>query len=86
MKSEMDKLQYDVALIGAGAYGLPLAAHAKASGAVGVHLGGITQMLFGIYGARWEKQYRHHINDAWERPDPHKRPPGYKKVEGGCYW
>src|SRR5690606_29180064 len=41
MKEEMNKQHYDVALIGAGAYGLPLAAHAKRSKAIGIHMGGL---------------------------------------------
>lgn len=86
MKQCMDEVDYDVALIGAGAYGLPLAAHAKRSGKIGLHLGGITQLLFGIMGARWEKQYAHLQNSAWTRPDPAVRPPGYAQVENGCYW
>lgn len=39
MKAEMDKEPYDIALIGCGAYGFPLAAHAKRTGHKGVHLG-----------------------------------------------
>ena len=45
---------YDVALIGAGAYGLPIAAFVKSEGRQAVHLGGATQLLFGIKGRRWE--------------------------------
>jgi hypothetical protein len=86
MKQRMDEADYEVALIGAGAYGLPLAAHAKLSGKIGLHLGGITQLLFGIMGARWEKKYAHLQNSAWTRPDPAARPPGYARVENGCYW
>ena len=56
MKGEMDELDYDVALIGAGAFSIPLAAHAKMRGKVGIHLGGSLQILFGIYGSRWEKK------------------------------
>lgn len=32
MKDEIDKRDYDIALIGCGAYGFPLAAHIKRSG------------------------------------------------------
>lgn len=54
MKSEIDKKDYDICLLGCGAYGLPLAAHIKRSGKKAVHLGGSLQLLFGIRGARWE--------------------------------
>lgn len=48
MKDEIDKRDYDIALIGCGAYGFPLAAHIKRSGKKAVHLGGALQLLFGI--------------------------------------
>jgi len=86
MRREMEAADFEVALIGAGAYGLPLAAHAKRLGRQGVHLGGVTQILFGIMGRRWERQYRHLVNDAWVRPGPDDRPPGFDRIEDGCYW
>lgn len=55
LKSEMDATSYDVALIGAGAWSLPLAVHAKKQGKVGVHLRGTTQLVFGITGERWRR-------------------------------
>lgn len=45
--------QYDVLIIGAGAWGLPLANMAKRAGRIGIHMGGETQLLFGIKGRRW---------------------------------
>ena len=50
MKNEIDKMDYDVCLLGCGAYGMPLAAHVKRSGKKAVHLGGSLQLLFGIRG------------------------------------
>ena len=52
MCSEADKIDFDVAIIGCGAYGYPLAAHIKRSGKIAIHLGGVTQALFGIKGKR----------------------------------
>jgi hypothetical protein len=57
MKKEMDKEPYEIVLIGCGAYGFPLAAHAKKTGHKAVHIGGPLQLLFGIKGSRWEKAY-----------------------------
>ena len=54
MKKEMDKIDYEVCLLGCGAYGFPLAAHAKRKGKKAIHLGGALQLLFGIKGKRWE--------------------------------
>jgi hypothetical protein len=86
MKQQMEKIEFDIAIIGAGAYGLPLAAHAKLIGRQGIHLGGITQLLFGIMGKRWENKYGHFINPQWVYPRQEDRPPEFDKIEGGCYW
>lgn len=47
MKDEIDKCDYDIALIGCGAYGMCLAAHVKRQGKQAVHLASMTQMLLG---------------------------------------
>lgn len=89
MKEEMEKEDFDIALIGCGAYGFPLTAHAKRLNKVGIHLAGWTQMLFGIYGKRWltdQPQYAKFINDNWIRPNNDEVPQNSVKVEGGCYW
>lgn len=89
MKDEISKVDFDIALIGCGAYGMCLAAHVKRMGKQAVHLAGWTQMLFGIYGERWIKdqpQYAQFINDYWIRPLESEKPKGAEKVEGGCYW
>ena len=81
---------YDVALIGAGAYGLPIAAFVKSEGRQAVHMGGATQLLFGIRGRRWEVESDEDIaplfNAHWVRPSPKETPEGSSQVEGGCYW
>lgn len=89
MKKEMEKDEFDIALIGCGAYGFPLSVHAKRLGKVGIHLAGWTQMLFGIYGKRWlvdQPQYAKFINENWVRPSLDEVPQNASKVEGGCYW
>ena len=59
MKNEMDRTDYDICLIGCGAYGFPLAAHAKRQKKKVVHFGGELQLLFGIKGSRWESSTSH---------------------------
>lgn len=89
MKDEISKVDFDIALIGCGAYGMCLAAHVKRMGKQAVHLAGWTQMLFGVYGERWIKdqpQYAKFINENWIRPLESEKPKGADKVEGGCYW
>ena len=88
MCAQMEETEFDVALVGCGAYGLPLAAHAKRLGKKGVHLGGALQILFGIKGKRWDGQdfISGLYNEHWVRPQASERPPNYKDVEDGCYW
>lgn len=88
MKGEIDKRDFDIAIIGCGAYGFPLAAYVKSIGKKAVHLGGATQMLFGIKSKSWEDDSRFHylINEHWVRPKETERPTNYKQVEGGRYW
>lgn len=89
MKQQMTALDYDVAIIGCGAYGLPLAAHAKRMGKIGIHLGGQTQLLFGIKGKRWETGHdkiKAMFNQHWIYPDEADRPKNFEVVEGGAYW
>ena len=80
MKNQMNKIDYDIALIGCGAYGFNLAAHAKRMGKKGFHLGGVLQMLFGIIGKRWENPnlfngfYLKLFNEHWIRPVKEERP------------
>lgn len=89
MKEEIDKHDYDIALIGCGAYGFDLAAHVKRRGKVAVHLAGWTQMLFGIYGNRWiqdQPEFSRFINEYWIRPSEMEKPTGVENVENACYW
>ena len=88
MREQMASIPFDVAIVGAGAWSIPLAAHAKALGAWAIHLGGGTQLLFGIKGGRWEKRERITAlyNEAWTRPSPSETPADFRKIEGGCYW
>jgi hypothetical protein len=87
MQEEMTRIEFDVCIVGAGAYGLPLAAHAKRLGSVAVHLGGATQIMFGIRGRRWDKhEIAMFYNEWWPRPKASETPERARSVEGGCYW
>lgn len=89
MREQMASLSFDAALVGAGAWSLPLVAHAKSLGAWAIHLGGSTQILFGVKGRAWEKmnkQVTGFFNDAWTRPSPVETPQAAHEIEGGRYW
>ena len=89
MCSDISKLDFDIAILGCGAYGFSIAAfikrelHRKA-----IHLGGATQLLFGIKGGRWDNwsKFNSFYNDAWTRPDEAERPTNFRQHEGGAYW
>jgi hypothetical protein len=80
--------KFDVALIGAGAWSVPLAVYARSLGAFGIHLGGGLQLLFGIMGKRWEGHsgIKALQNDSWVRPSAEERPPKLHLQENGAYW
>jgi len=102
MEDKISSIDFDVCILGCGAYGLPLAAHVKRMGKQAIHLGGGTQLLFGIKGKRWEEQYGKVLyyrpgqtiginyaslfNEHWVYPDVSERPANAVKVENACYW
>jgi len=88
MENDISKIDFDIALIGCGAYGMPLAAYVKNIGKQAVHLAGWTQVLFGIIGTRWQNNPRvsKMMNEYWIHPSPDNVPKDAKKVENACYW
>lgn len=88
MKEEIAKIDYDIALLGCGAYGLPLAAWIRKQGKQAVHIGGGLQLLFGIRGKRWDydEQLLGIYNQYWVYPSKEETPKGACLVEGACYW
>ena len=88
MEGQIAQIDFDVAIIGCGAYGFPIAAKVKDMGKTAIHLGGCTQILFGIKGSRWESDQRVNrwYNEAWTRPTEDDKPKNAKVVESACYW
>ena len=88
MNDEISKLDFDIAIVAAGAYGMSLAANIKRTGRKAVHLGGATQILFGIKGRRWDQNpaYSALYNEHWTRPLAEDTPPNSNTVESGSYW
>lgn len=88
MENKALENDFDIAIVGCGAYGFPLAARLKKAGKVVIHLGGATQMLFGVKGSRWEsiESFKDIINSHWIYPIEDEKPKGAEKIEGGCYW
>ena len=88
MKREIDKLEFDIAIIGCGAYGFPLAAYVKQIGRKAIHLGGAVQYLFGIRSNAAEQNSRliPLMNEYWVFPSQEETPKGIEKVEDSRYW
>jgi hypothetical protein len=88
MKAQIGLKDFHVAILGCGAYGFPLASWIKRNGNKAIHLGGATQLLFGIRGKRWDHHglYMPLFNEHWIHPSEDERPPDYTVVEEGCYW
>jgi hypothetical protein len=84
MENQIEKIDFDIALIGAGAYGFPLAAFIKRMGKKAVHVGGVLQLYFGIKGKAWDNMGVY--NEFWTYPSEEERPVSFEKVEGGRYW
>lgn len=96
MKREILLMNFDIALLGCGAYGFPLAAEIKKAGKQAVHMGGVLQILFGIMGKRWDgtrtggalhirEDIAKYYNEYWTYPTE-ERPKEASKVEYGPYW
>lgn len=88
MKKEVDKLDFDIAIIGCGAYGFPLAAYVKQIGKKAIHLGGAVQYLFGIQSsAAKQNTYIKNFNrEYWVNPSLEETPKGIEMVENSRYW
>lgn len=88
MYKEALKIDFEIAIIGCGAYGFPLAAKLKKAGKQVIHMGGVTQILFGIKGRRWVDNPRAGLdfNDAWVYPKESETPKKSDVVENHCYW
>ncbi len=88
LEKKVQREKFDVAILGCGAYGLPLGATVKKMGKIAIHLGGATQLLFGVSGGRWRDNpsFASIITPAWRSPLENERPLGWEKIEQGCYW
>lgn len=94
MEQEILQLDFDIAILGCGAYGFPLATRIKKAGRQAIHMGGSLQILFGVMGKRWDgsrfdgkvrADVAKYYNDSWIYPIE-DRPAEASKVEYGPYW
>jgi len=87
VERKMRATRFDVVLIGAGAYGVPLGATAKEMGKAAIVLGGGLGPLFGLKGKRYDRVIEYpkfFYTDAWVRT---QAPAGFvKNSDNDAYW
>lgn len=90
MCNDIEKIDFDIAILACGGYGILLCDWIKNKLNKGaIYVGGGLPLLFGVYGKRW---INHPIisklinekDSKWIRPSATIE--NYKKVEDGCYW
>jgi hypothetical protein len=89
IKEQITNQEFDVCLVGAGAYSIPVCAFVRTElHRSAVHLGGTLQLFFGIRGKRWDSHpfLKTLYNENWTRPVPSEQPRGRWRIEGGAYW
>ena len=89
MCNDISEIDFDVALLGCGSYGLPLGNFIKSDlKKSAIYVGGGLQLYFGIRGKRWDSSpdVSKFYNENWTRPSIEETPELGKYVEGGCYW
>ncbi len=98
MYQEIMRIDFDVVLLGCGAYGFPLGAKIKNAGKQAIHMGGVLQILFGIMGKRWDgtgpnsntqkirEDIAKYYNKYWNYPKQSETPISASRVEYGPYW
>jgi hypothetical protein len=84
----INNTDFDVGIFGTGHTGLLFALECKQLNKTGIHLGGPTQILFGIKGSRWEpmSEFKTFFNEYWTTPLKHETPEKFYNIENGCYW
>ena len=89
MIDQINKVDFDVATIGYGGFSLIIGDYIRNLGKTSIHLGGSNQILYGIKGKRWDKNfeaYSWYGGNYWIRPSKNEVPKFNKMLEGGAYW
>lgn len=88
METEIMRMDFDIALVSCGGYGLPLSIQLKKRGKMVIQWGGCFQLWFGIMGGRWkdDSAVREYVNEYWVYPSESETPPLADQVNGSAYW
>jgi hypothetical protein len=92
MCKDIEKIDFDIALLGCGGYGLPLCNFIKSKlNKSAIYIGGGLQLLFGVMGERWMKtdNWKNIIqenNTKFIRPSGDELLETRNTIENSCYW
>jgi hypothetical protein len=89
IKTEIDKRDFEIALIAAAGLAIPIASYIKNTGKIAIDLGGHLQIIFGVLGKRWrnwEDWKRDYFNDYWIDMPAKYRPKETDVCDQGAYW
>jgi hypothetical protein len=91
MCDEISKIDFDIALLGCGGYGLPLCNFIKEKlNKSAIYVGGGLQLLFGVMGSRWDNDFWNELikkhNIKFIRPSGNEICNNLQTIENGCYW
>jgi hypothetical protein len=92
MCNDIKEIEFDIALLGCGGYGLPLAnfIYEKMNKSA-IYIGGGLQLLFGVMGKRWEgidmwKKIMEESNSTFIKPSGDEIIKNKNMIENACYW
>lgn len=88
MIDDISKIDFDIALVGCGAYSQPIVNFIYSSmNKTALNTAGGTPLYFGILGKRWNNDnFINKVNkEYWIQPIEQK-PEKYYMIENGCYW
>jgi len=92
MCNDIKDLDFDIALLGCGGYGLPLCNFIyKKMNKSAIYIGGGLQLLFGVMGKRWEddpmwKKIMKESDSIFIRPSGDEILKNNQMIENACYW
>lgn len=92
MCEDIKNIDFDIALLGCGGYGLPLCHFIKTElNKSAIYIGGGLQLLFGVFGNRWEntefwKKIIKENDCKFIRPCEDEICKNANDIENSCYW
>jgi len=92
MCEDIKNIDFDIALLGCGGYGLPLCHYIKNDlNKSAIYIGGGLQLLFGVFGGRWEnsefwKKIIEENNCKFIKPTEDEICKNSVTIENNCYW